>query len=95
MLNSVAARDHNITSSPVKQLVSEDSKNCDLLQVNDVILGAVCAARNGRHLLEGGNSAKQDLAKYVLEKSGLTSFERDSPKAVTRFTVWNMRARKA
>lgn len=94
MLNAVAARDHGIMSDPVKQLVSEDSKRCDLLQVNDVILGAVCAARNGRHLLEGGNIAKQNLAKYVLEKSGLTTFERDSPRAVTRFTLWNMKARK-
>lgn len=51
MLNATAARDHGITTQPVKQFVSEDSKKCRLLQLNDVILGAVCAARNSRHLL--------------------------------------------
>lgn len=93
MLNSTAARDHGINSDPVKQFVSEDSKKCDLLQVNDVILGAVCAARNGRLLLEGGNQAKRELAQFVLEKSGLDTFEHDSPKGVSRFTIWNMRPR--
>jgi len=94
MLNATASRDHGITTNPVKQFVSEDSKKCDLLQVNDVILGAVCATRNGRLLVEGGNQAKRDLARFVLEKSGLGTFEKDSPAGVNRFTVWNMRPRK-
>lgn len=93
MLNATAARDHGITTEPVKQLVSEDSKNCDLLQLNDVILGAVCAARNGRHLVAGGRQAKREIARLVLEKSGLDTFDVDSPRNVSRFTVWNMKAR--
>ncbi len=93
MLNRTAARDHNITTNPVKQLVSEDSKKCDLLQLNDLILGAVCAARNGRHLLAEGRQSKRELAHKILDKSGLTTFDVDSPHNVTRFTVWNMRFR--
>ena len=93
MLNSAAARDHGIHTAPVKQFVSCDSKECDLLQLNDVILGAVCAARNGRHLVQGGRMAKAAIASLVLEKSGLQSFEKDSPFSIKRFTVWNMRPR--
>lgn len=93
MLNATAARDHQITSNPVKQFVSADSKTCDLLQLNDVILGAVCAARNSKHLLQGGRESKKQIANIVLEKSGLTTFERDSPKNIDRFTVWNMKPR--
>ena len=92
MLNATAARDHGIATRPVKQFVSEDSKKCRLLQLNDVILGAVCEARNSRHLLEGGREAKKELAKLVLEKSGLDGFERNSPMSVKRFTIWNMNA---
>jgi hypothetical protein len=29
----------------------------------------------------------------VLEKSGLKSFEMDSPRGVSRFTIWNFRSR--
>jgi hypothetical protein len=93
MLNATAARDHGIATEPVKQLVSEDSKKCDLLQLNDVILGAVCAARNGRHLVAGCRPAKRELARLVLEKSGLETFDVDSPRNVSRFTIWNMRGR--
>lgn len=93
MLNATAARDHGITTSPVKQLVACDLKACDLLQLNDVILGAVCAARNGRHLIEGGRLAKRAIAQHVLDQSGLETFERDSPHGLKRFTVWNMKPR--
>lgn len=89
MLNLAAARDLNIANDPFKQIVSADSKECDLLQLNDVILGAVCAARNGKHLLATGRESKRTIAKMVLEKSGLGSFEQNTPRGVSRFSIWN------
>lgn len=89
MLNASAKRDFGINDGPVKQLLARDLKSDCLLQMNDVILGAVCAARNGKHLLSHTRAAKRDVAQYVLEKSGLESFDTDSPKIVNRFTVWN------
>jgi hypothetical protein len=65
----------------------------DLLQLNDVILGAVCAARNGKHLLAAGRQSKRDLAQLVLQKSGLETFDQDSRRGVSRFTVWNLKMR--
>lgn len=89
MLNRTAARDFRMDKPPMAQLISRDSKKDCVLQMNDVILGAVCSIRNGRHLLASTRAAKKDLAQYVLEKSGLQTFESDSPKGVNRFTVWN------
>lgn len=88
MLNR-AARRQQIMHGPFKLIESADSKQCDILQLNDVILGAVCAARNGRHLLTTGRPAKAAM----LEKSGLGSFEKDSPGTAFRFEVWNMKPR--
>jgi Protein of unknown function (DUF3800) len=93
MLNAAAARDHGIHHSPLAQLISRDSKADCILQLNDVVLGAVCAIRNGKHLLDTTREAKRALALYVLEKSGLQTFERDSPRSVSRFTVWNMKGK--
>jgi hypothetical protein len=93
MLNAAMARDHKVRSNPWKVIEPEDSKQCDILQLNDVILGAVCAVRNGRHLFEGGRESKKLIAKHVLEQSGMSSFDYDSPRSATRFTVWNMRPR--
>lgn len=93
MLNAASSRDHGIATRPIKAVESCDSKACDILQLNDVILGAVCAARNGKHILETTRASKKEIAALVLEKSGLTTFDRDSPRHVQRFTVWNFRPR--
>lgn len=94
MLNATASRDHGLHHAPLAQLVSKDSKSDDILQMNDLILGAVCAVRNGRHLLAEGRAAKRTIAEQVLAKSGLSGFDRDSPRTVHRFTVWNKVPRK-
>jgi hypothetical protein len=93
MLNAAATRDHGVVSRPFKVVESADSKLCDILQLNDVILGAVCAARNGKHLIETGRASKRVIAKDVLTKSGLDGFDKDTPRNITRFTVWNFRPR--
>jgi len=92
MLNAACLRDNGLDGC-LKQLVSKHSHDDDLIQLNDVILGAVCAARNGKHLVADYRKSKRILALDVLEKSGLGSFDRDSPKDIHRFTVWNMRPR--
>lgn len=89
MINRSANNKLNVDGSPLKQLISRDSKQDDILQFNDVILGAVCAARNGRHLIAGGKTSKKYLAKLVLDNSGLKDFSKNSDQSVQRFTVWN------
>ncbi len=93
MANAAIARDFGVGGTPIKQVVPLDSRSDDILQINDVILGAVCAARNGRHLLADGRESKRDIAATVLQKSGLGTFEKDSPRNIHRFTVWNLRMR--
>lgn len=89
MLNATAARDYNMKHKPLAQLVSRDSKADCILQMNDVILGAVCAIKNGKHLLAETREAKRAVAQHVLQKSGVESFDKDTSKSVHRFTVWN------
>ena len=88
MINATLLRDHGIDQNPVKQLVSQHSHLDDILQINDVILGAVCAARNGKHLLASTREAKRRIASRVLDKCGLETFEKSSPRGVHRFSVW-------
>lgn len=92
MINN-GARHFGITHDPLKQIVPVDSKLCDILQLNDVILGAVGAARNGKHLLAGGNQAKKEIAKDVLLKFRLESYEVDTPRSLGRFSIWNFTPR--
>lgn len=93
MINAGARKSLGIDHYPVKQLVPFDSKKDDILQLNDVILGAVCAARNGKHLLPATRKAKREIAASVLKKSGLDSYEQDTPRDNFRFSIWNMKPR--
>ena len=89
MLNKGAARDFGLAYGPVTQLMFRDSKKEELLQVNDVILGALTSVKNSRHLIAGARKSKKRLAELVFEKSGLPPLEKDSPPSMTHFSFWN------
>ena len=93
MINNGAAN-FGITGNPLKQIVPVDSKTCDILQLNDVILGAVGAARNGKHLIAGGNQAKKEVARLVLSKFGLDNYDKDTHGNVTRVSIWNFKPKE-
>ena len=89
MLNN-GARNIGIENGPVKVLESTSSKNCDLLQLNDVLLGAFSAYRNNRL---NGRPSKARLAQHVFEKSGFDSLDEDSDRT-KKLTFWNFKPSK-
>ncbi|MBF0269304.1 MAG: DUF3800 domain-containing protein [Alphaproteobacteria bacterium] len=91
ILNRNAAKKLARPDYPFRRVVFRDSKESDLLQLNDVLLGAVAWIKNGHGSLPGASEAKNALASHVLSKSGLTSLDADSPRGKRRFTVWNFR----
>jgi hypothetical protein len=94
ILNAGASKDYKLSFGPVRILTARDSKKDDILQINDVILGAVAARKNNRHLADNARAAKADLAEYVLKKSRLRDYESDSPKGMHSFQLWNRQPRK-
>ena len=94
ILNAGAEKDYKLSFGPVRVLTAKDSKKDDILQINDVILGAVASYKNQRHLSEGARKAKVELAEYVLNRSGLTSYNKDSPPAKADFQIWNRKPRR-
>lgn len=93
ILNAGAAKDYGLTFGPVRTLESRDSKKDDLLQMNDVILGAVAAVKNERHTDEATRKAKVDLAELVLKKARMTTYDKNTPPQDRGFTVWNRNPR--
>lgn len=74
----------------LKIIEFRDSASEPLLQINDLILGAICAHKNRRFEEEGAGQYKANLAGYVLGKSGLVHFDGNTPASVTDFTIWNL-----
>ncbi|MEO0633485.1 MAG: DUF3800 domain-containing protein [Pseudomonadota bacterium] len=75
ILNAGAKKEFGLDFGPVRVLVSKDSKKSDMIQINDVILGAVAAHKNGKHLKNETRAAKRDLARLVCRRAGYTDYK--------------------
>lgn len=91
MLNRYAANRQGRHDYPFRRLVFRDSKETELLQLNDVLLGSVAWLKNRHGDRPEASQAKSDLAQYVLRRAGLTSLDQDTPRSKRHFTVWNFR----
>jgi len=91
ILNAGAAKEYGLDFGPVRVLVSRDSKKSDMIQLNDIILGAVAAYKNQKHRNNGTRAAKRDLAIHVSQQS--STLQRYSSVGQTAFSIWNFRAR--
>lgn len=78
--------------NPLKAVEFRDSELEPLLQMNDLILGAICAHKNRRFEDEDAGQFKANLAGFVLGKCGLLNFETDTPKSRKEFSIWNLKS---
>lgn len=90
ILNNALRREFRTDSGPVAHVHFLDSKKSHLLQVNDIILGAMAYLRNDRHLGLRASAAKTAVAKDIMARAGLTGLSRNTPRGAT-FSVWNFR----
>lgn len=76
---------------PVVHIEPTDSASEPLLQLNDIILGAICYRRNERYEEPGASRHKKALARLVAESAGATMFHYNPQVFGRRFTVWNLK----
>lgn len=91
MLNRRAANKLGRSEFPFRRVVFRNSKESDVIQLNDVLLGAVAWAKNGHSLRPDASAAKSDLAEHILRRAGIVSLDTDTPFGRNRFTVWNFK----
>ncbi|HEY0257221.1 MAG TPA: hypothetical protein VGC39_07255, partial [Candidatus Methylacidiphilales bacterium] len=78
---------------PFRRVVFRNSKESDLLQLNDVLLGAAAWVKNGHGDRPEASIAKSELARHIMQRAGLQSLDVDTPWNRKNFTVWNFRLR--
>lgn len=87
--NRAAARRYGMHHWPFRVLAYADSKEEIMLQVNDLVLGAIGFWRNKKHItIPTSTSPKCDLARHVKNETGLNSLF-DNPRS-HRFTMWKV-----
>lgn len=89
ILNAGLAKRWGITRSPFKSVQPLVSGEHDLLQLNDIILGAICHRKNKLYLFPDSRKAKIDLANYLFGKLNIGDLSRDESRIRNHFTIWN------
>jgi hypothetical protein len=89
VLNRGLAKHYNVKNDPFKFTTFRNSKDCSLLQANDIILGAIAAYRNEHHLKPDASAAKAKLAAYILQQGRIKDLTLNTGPRVKCFAVWN------
>jgi hypothetical protein len=94
VLNRGIRKKYGRTLDVVRRIEPVDSKKCDLLQVADVLMGAVGYHCNDCHLLPSARQAKIELASYIASKAKLLSLKDNTPFGWRQFEIWRFRFKK-
>ncbi len=94
ILNRGINKKYSISSSPFRSIEPKNSKLSELIQMNDIIIGAIGFQKNGYDLLSDSRQSKKDLAAYIASQAGFADLRKDTPWREKRFTIWNFRLRK-
>lgn len=84
-LCAAAFKKYGALPNCVRSIHPRPSTEEPIIQMADVLIGAIAASRNQRVL----KPAKRDLAAHVLSQSGRSCWSHDTPKSARFLTVWN------
>lgn len=91
ILNRGIKKKYGVENNPFKVIEPRDSKKSELIQINDIILGAIGFQKNGYDLLADTRISKKELTNFIALQSGLKNLKEDSPWGKNRFTIWNFK----
>ncbi len=78
---------------PYRRLHFKKSHEVPILQLTDLLIGAIAFHLNGHRQAAGASAAKCDLSDYILERAGIRNVTRDTLIS-GRFTIWHRRLRR-
>jgi hypothetical protein len=82
------------SSAPFVSVEPRDSKKADLIQLNDILIGAIGFQKNGYELRASSRYAKKYLANYIAQQVGLRDLKSNTPFSQARFKIWNFKLQK-
>lgn len=94
VLNSRTARHFGDTHRrPFARIAHRCSRSTRLLQLSDLLTGAVAWHKNDHDAIEGASESKIALATHIASRLGLRRLGASSPRRETRLSVWNFQLR--
>lgn len=91
MLNGALAKSWLNINQPFRRIHFRDSHACQVLQLNDLLVGALGFRKNGKQNNPNGAEHRKDFAEYVARKVNNIQTERPTAQAARRFTIWQFK----
>ncbi len=89
ILNRGINKRYKIGVNPVRFIEPIDSKDHDLIQLADIVIGAIGYEMNRWNELVDASPAKIALARHISNRVGLASLQRPTPKDKREFSIWH------
>jgi hypothetical protein len=89
VLNNAARLETRIARDFVKEVAARDSRDDCLIQLADVLVGAVCFHMNAKHQRDGASAAKCGMAEAIARRAGfLRGVLGPTPRHATKVNIW-------
>jgi hypothetical protein len=92
ILNRGILRSGDTRDWPYRRLHFRDSDKSQVLQLVDVLLGAIAFRLNGHYNAQGASPAKRDLCDHIISRAHIRDVFCDTATR-GRFTIWHRRLR--
>ncbi|MFQ5409045.1 MAG: DUF3800 domain-containing protein [Anaerolineales bacterium] len=77
----------------MRNIQATDSKDSDLIQIADVLMGAIGYEMNGAHTRTGAKRSKVLLAEHIAQKAGLVNLQQQTARSQKHFSIWHFHFR--
>ncbi len=94
ILNNGLRKKYKYLQHPIRNIQATNSKYSDLIQVADVLMGAIGYEMNGAHTRTGARRSKVLLAEYIAQKAGLVNLQQPTPRSRKDFSIWHFHFRE-
>lgn len=92
ILNRHRANKGDAREWPFRRVHFRNSAECQVMQLLDVLLGAVAYRLNGHDTMPGASPAKVTLSEHILSRANIRDVTRDT-NVTGKFTIWHRRLR--
>ncbi len=93
-LNAGIRKTHGRTCDVVNAVEPRVSHECNLIQLADVLMGAIAYHCNARHKESNAARHRCDLAEHIAARGKLPNLAQATPRGADQFEVWRFRLRK-
>lgn len=92
-LNYETAMGYGVTRNPAKIIQCVNTEEYQIMQLNDVVVGAIACHRNSNHLSGNLSDHKRWLCEYVRQGTGWSDYSISTSRRALPFSVWNFKSK--